>query len=128
MGVRLMIVDDSSMMRNRIARACTSGLLDGVEVVAAARDGEEAVKACAAAHPHLVTMDLTMPRMDGIACIKALLARQPDLLILVISALSDKATAIQALKQGAHGFLYKPFTDEALCAALRELAQEVQTS
>jgi len=67
-------------------------------------------------------MDLTMPEMDGIECISALLKLDPAVKILVVSALSDKSTAIQALKLGARGFVAKPFTDEELQMALLEVA------
>ena len=66
-------------------------------------------------------MDLTMPEMDGIACIDVLMKMQPELNILAVSALGDKATAISALKKGARGFLQKPFTDEQLVNALLEI-------
>jgi two-component system chemotaxis response regulator CheY len=62
-----------------------------------------------------------MPEMDGNACIEELVKRYPDINILVVSALSDKATAIDALRRGAKGFLYKPFTDEQLINALIEV-------
>jgi two-component system chemotaxis response regulator CheY len=61
--------------------------------------------------------------MDGITCVKELVAVKPDILILVVSALSDKLTALQAIKKGAHGFLYKPFTDQQLLNALEELSR-----
>jgi DNA-binding NarL/FixJ family response regulator len=57
----------------------------------------------------------------GIECVENLVKIKPDVLILVISALSDKATAIEALKKGANGFLCKPFTDRQLTEALEEL-------
>jgi two-component system chemotaxis response regulator CheY len=66
-------------------------------------------------------MDITMPEMDGIECVEQLVAMNPDVLILVISALADKATAIEAMKKGANGFLCKPFTDRQLTDALDEL-------
>lgn len=62
-----------------------------------------------------------MPEMDGIACIDVLMKMQPELNILAVSALGDKATAISALKKGARGFLQKPFTDEQLVNALLEI-------
>ncbi|MCU0951671.1 MAG: response regulator [Burkholderiaceae bacterium] len=121
--MKLLIVDDSSLIRNRIARLLGAGLLPASEIAGMARNGVEAVRAFREHRPALVTMDLTMPEMDGIACIKALVAIDPDVRILVVSALSDKATALQALKMGAQGFLYKPFTDDQLADALAELAQ-----
>ena len=65
-----------------------------------------------------------MPKMDGIECIQQLIALDPHVRILVISALSDKATGIAALKKGARGFLCKPFTDQQLTAALVELTED----
>ena len=73
--------------------------------------------------PTMVTMDLTMPEMDGGDCIVRLLERDPEILILVISALADKLTAIDAIEKGARGFLYKPFTDRQLNNALRRLIE-----
>ncbi len=120
--MRLLIVDDSNIIRSRIARAVQERPLpEPVEVVGSARNGVEAVEAARAARPDAVTMDLTMPEMDGVQCIAELLAQQPGLSILVISALDDKSTAIAALRQGARGFLPKPFTDDALRLALVEL-------
>ena len=118
--MKLMIVDDSNVIRRKIERSAHIGNLD---VVGMAPDGLAAVKMCQETQPDLVTMDLTMPHMEGIECIENLVAIQPDILILVVSALADKATAIEALKKGAHGFLCKPFTEEELSAALDELLQ-----
>lgn len=117
----LMIVDDSMIFRNRIARLAAHERLRGVSVVAMAADGLEAVQQAESHRPAYVTMDLTMPRMDGPACLEALRSILPDARILVVSALSDRATALQALTRGAHGFLLKPFSDEQLVASLEEL-------
>ena len=65
-----------------------------------------------------------MPEMDGVECTTLLTGIDPQVKILIISALSDKATAIQALMNGAEGFLYKPFTDDELINALLELLEE----
>jgi len=69
-------------------------------------------------------MDLTMPEMDGIECIRKIRALDSTVRILVVSALSDKATAIQALKEGAQGFLDKPFTEAELSDAIGELLED----
>lgn len=119
--MRLMIVDDSNIIRSRIARAVLHPKLRGVTIVGMAQNGMEAVEIGERCKPDLVTMDLTMPEMDGNACVEALVQRFPDINILVVSALSDKATAIDALTRGARGFLYKPFTDEQLVNALLEI-------
>ena len=119
--MKLLVVDDSNMVRSRIARIVQGGALGSVTLVGMARDGAEALRAASQVSPDIVTMDLTMPEMDGLACIPVLLAAHPRARILVISALDDKRTAIQALRLGAHGFLPKPFTDEALQLALHGL-------
>jgi two-component system chemotaxis response regulator CheY len=69
-------------------------------------------------------MDLTMPEMDGSDCVAQLVERDPLIRILVISALADKLTAIDAIEKGACGFLCKPFTDRQLNDALYKLIEE----
>ncbi|WP_407275797.1 response regulator [Halothiobacillus sp. DCM-1] len=118
--LRLLIVDDSNIIRSRIARI-VGNAWPGMQIIGLARNGVQAVTLCHQHYPDVVTLDLTMPEMDGIQCVKELIGIRPDIRILVVSALSDKATALQAIKNGANGFLYKPFTDEQLLDALREL-------
>jgi two-component system chemotaxis response regulator CheY len=120
--MRLMIVDDSNMIRSRISRVVSSGGMAKVALVGLARNGVEAVRIAKSTRPDVVTMDLTMPEMDGVQCIRELLRELPRLNILVVSALSDKSTAIAALKLGARGFVAKPFTDDELRIALLEVA------
>jgi two-component system, chemotaxis family, chemotaxis protein CheY len=113
-----MIVDDSNIMRRRIER---SQQIEALEVVGAASNGVEAIELFRRTDPDLVTMDITMPQMDGIECIRRLVELKPEVRILVISALADKATAVDAMEQGANGFLNKPFTDRQLNEAIAEL-------
>lgn len=115
-----MIVDDSNIIRRKIERSRDRSRFD---VVGLAASGMEAVNQFQALMPDVVTMDLTMPEMDGIECICRLVAMKPDVRILVVSALSDKATGIEALEKGARGFLCKPFDDDTLSNALQELVQ-----
>jgi two-component system, chemotaxis family, chemotaxis protein CheY len=122
--MRLLIVDDSNMIRSRISRVVQGGGLAGVALVGLARNGVEAVRIARTAQPDVVTMDLTMPEMDGVQCITELLRMFPKVNILVVSALSDKSTAIAALKQGARGFLAKPFTDDELKIALLDVMEK----
>jgi two-component system chemotaxis response regulator CheY len=115
---KLLIVDDSNIMRRRIER---SQQFEALEVVGSAGNGVEALEIFKQTDPDVVTMDLTMPRMDGIECIGKLVALKPAVRILVISALADKATAVEAMEKGANGFLNKPFTDRQLNEAIAEL-------
>ncbi len=122
--MRLLIVDDSNIIRSRIMRIVLAGTLPGAQIVGMARDGMQAVMMFKAHQPDVVTMDLTMPNMDGIRCIEEIMAINPDVPILVISALADKTTAIAALRKGARGFLNKPFTEKQLVAALKEVISD----
>ena len=119
--MRLLIVDDSNMIRTRISRVVQSGGLPPVSIVGLARNGREALRVARDTQPEVVTMDLTMPEMDGVETISALMRMNPRINILVVSALSDKGTAIQALKLGARGFVAKPFTDQELQLALLDV-------
>ena len=119
--IRMMIVDDSNVIRRRIER-CQR--IDGVEVVGTASNGVEALAMFLDLDPDVVTMDITMPHMDGIECVERMVDLKPGVLILVISALTDKATAVEAVEKGANGFLGKPFSDRQLNDALLELLGE----
>lgn len=121
--MRLLIVDDSNMIRSRISRVVQAGGLAEVALVGLARNGAEALRIARATRPDVVTMDLTMPEMDGIECIGEMLRILPGTSILVVSALSDKSTAIQALKLGARGFVAKPFSDDELKLALLDVME-----
>ncbi|MBK8288447.1 MAG: response regulator [Pseudomonadales bacterium] len=122
--MKMLIVDDSTVMQRKIQRSIT---LEQVTDFLTASNGMEAVEIFRQELPELVTMDLTMPEMDGVECVKHLVEIKPDVLILVISSLSDKATTIQAMKNGAKGFLTKPFDDEQINTALEELLEEAQS-
>lgn len=116
--LKLLIVDDSNVIRRRIER---SQQIARLQVVGLANDGIAALEEFRRTDPDVVTMDITMPQMDGIECVERLVAMKPNVLILVVSALADKATAVEAMEKGANGFLNKPFTDRQLNDALLEL-------
>lgn len=118
MAYRLMIVDDSNIIRNRIERSFANS---DIEIVATASNGVEAIQKFTEHQPELITMDLTMPQMDGLECIQKIVAQGTGVSILVVSALSDKATALQALQYGARGFICKPFSEDDLVSAIYRL-------
>ena len=120
--MKLLIVDDSALIRSRIARILNDPMLSPIQLLGMAKNGKEAIMLFLQHMPDLVTMDITMPEMDGVDCTEKMIEIHPGCNILVISALSDKATALKALKKGARGFIYKPFSDEDLIAAFLELA------
>lgn len=119
--MKLLIVDDSMIIRNKIERAVDKAI---VRVIGHAQDGAQAVELCRQKKPDLLTLDITMPHMDGLTALDHLLDIRPDARILIISALADKATALEGMMKGAAGFLLKPFSDDELNNALRELSED----
>ncbi|PIE48233.1 MAG: response regulator [Gammaproteobacteria bacterium] len=115
-----MAVDDSNIIKNKISRVNSS---EEFTVVCRANNGIAAIEVFKKYRPDVVTMDLTMPEMDGLECIEELIKLDEDVLILVVSSLTDKATGIEALQNGARGFVGKPFTDEELYNSLLELVE-----
>jgi len=109
--IRLLIVDDSLIIRKSIQK-----YLDGynIEVVGIAGDGRSALNIFKEKEPDVVTLDITMPEMDGLTVLEEMLKIRPDTRIMVVTALSDKATGLKAIKLGAKGFLPKPFSAEQL--------------
>ena len=112
--MKLMIVDDSLIIRNKIGRS----LLSAFSNVYRASNGHQAVRIAVDERPDVITMDLTMPELGGVEAIRKIVKVLPNSSILVVSALADKDTAIQALADGANGFLCKPFTDQQLGDAI----------
>lgn len=119
---KVLVVDDSNIIRRKIVRSCDSNLF---HIVGTAENGADAVSQFLVLHPQIMTMDLTMPEMDGIRCVETIMKLDNTVRILVISALSDVSTGIEALEKGARGFLCKPFTDEQLNEALWELVEDM---
>ena len=115
---KLLIVDDSSTIRRSIERHILS---DRVTEIYQAANGREAMELFERFRPEFVTMDLTMPEMDGMTCISKMMALKPDTRLMVISALGDAETAIEAVERGANEYVVKPFSAEDLNLALANL-------
>lgn len=118
--MKLMVVDDSNIMRRAISQYLSE--LD-IELVGTAGDGRAALQLFAQSKPDLVTLDVTMPEMDGLLCLEEMIKVDPSVRVIVISALADHATALRALKLGAKAFVNKPFTRESLREAFMEVMQ-----
>ena len=118
--LKLLIVDDSNVVRKRVDRFLDN---NKIEVVGTARNGIEALEIFDKTNPDLVTMDITMPEMDGITCVDEMLKINDTVRILVISALADESSALKALKIGARGYLCKPFSQEELNEAFDDLLE-----
>jgi two-component system chemotaxis response regulator CheY len=119
--LKVMIVDDSSLIRQAIQKNLKEY---DIEVVGQAEDGEMALDLFEKNEPEYVTLDITMPKVDGLTVLEQILKKKPDTKVLVVTALSDKDTALKALELGAKGFIVKPFTPEKLKESFGRLIQE----
>jgi len=116
--IKVLIVDDSSIMRRTIERNLGHY---NMEIVGTAATGIEALKIVKEKMPDIVTLDITMPEMDGITCLEEIMKIHPEAKVMIITALSDKLTGLQALDKGARGFLYKPVNAISLSKAFDKL-------
>ena len=116
--MKLLIVDDSFIVRNAIERGAAQ---HEITEIFQACDGAEALELFELHRPEIVTMDLTMPRVDGLACLERIARMDVDASILVISALNSHSIAMKAITLGACGFIVKPFTPSELDEALADL-------
>lgn len=115
---RLLIVDDSMTIRQAIERNLKEFSL---EIVGSAGDGRTALELFKTTDPDVVTLDITMPEIDGITVLEEMMKIKSDVKIMVITALKDKATGLRAIQLGARNYLIKPFTSEKLKAAFARM-------
>jgi two-component system, chemotaxis family, chemotaxis protein CheY len=120
MGQRILIVDDAAFMRMMIKDILTK---NGYEVVGEAADGNQAIEKYRELQPDLVTMDITMPEMDGITALKEIRKSNPSAKVIMCSAMGQQAMVIDAIQAGAKDFIVKPFqADRVLEAISKTLA------
>ncbi|MEU6417186.1 response regulator transcription factor [Streptomyces spiralis] len=117
--IKVMVVDDHPMWRDAVARDLTES---GFDVVATAGDGEQAVRRARAAAPDVLVLDLNLPAKPGVQVCKELLAANPALRVLVLSASGEHADVLEAVKSGATGYLLKSASTEELLDAVRRTA------
>lgn len=118
---KLLIVDDSSIMRRSIENYLSDYQL---EIVGTAGNGADALELVKNQQPDAVTLDITMPGMDGLTCLEKIMEIAPSTKVMIITALSDKLTGLQALDKGARGFMYKPVKPEELRVAFDKLLKK----
>nr|MBO2472404.1 chemotaxis response regulator protein-glutamate methylesterase [Bacillota bacterium] len=105
-SVRVLVVDDSALMRQMISRFLTEA---GMEVVATARDGQDGLEKALALNPDVITLDVQMPRMDGLQMLRELMARRPMPVVMVSSVTQHQTpAAVEALMLGAVDIVAKP--------------------
>ena len=120
--IRGLAVDDSPFVFKAVKRALDG--MEGVQVVGYAPDGQVGMDLVEELHPDVVTLDVTMPVMDGLQAAELLAAGYPEVRILMLSAMGDEDLVDRAQKLGVRGFLSKPFTAPELRRALFTLLRE----
>jgi two-component system chemotaxis response regulator CheY len=115
---RVLIVDDAVVMRMMI-----KGILvkSGFDVVGEAQNGVEAVEKYVELRPDLVTMDVVMPEMDGIAAVKQILAHDPNARIVMCTSMGQQALVVEAIQAGAKSFITKPFQPPKIVEMLNKV-------
>lgn len=115
----VLVTDDTAFMRMSLRNVLEK---NGYQVVGEAADGEEAVAKYKELRPDVVTMDITMPKKDGITAIREILSFDPNAKVIVCSAMGQKPMVIEALTAGAKDFLVKPFQPERVIEALQKVS------
>jgi DNA-binding NarL/FixJ family response regulator len=117
--IRVLVADDQTLVREGLMTLLQ--LAAGIEPVAAASDGEEAVRLAARHRPDVVLMDLRMPRLDGVEATRRIRAAQPETEIVVLTTHADDQSILGALQAGARGYLTKD-------AGIAEIARGIQAA
>jgi len=116
----VMVVDDTGFMRKKLKKVLEES---GYSVVAECEDGSEVVEAYQKHKPDIVTMDIVMPKMDGITAVKALLEVEKDAKVVMVSSLGLENKVMEAARAGASSFILKPFSPEELVDVLESVIE-----
>jgi DNA-binding NarL/FixJ family response regulator len=118
--IRVMVVDDHPLWRDAVERDLADS---GLDVVAVAANGREALARFPAARPQVVVLDLQIPEPDGVQVTAEIVGQDPSVRVLILSASGEHADVLAAMKAGATGYLVKSASREELLAAVRRVAQ-----
>ncbi|SHK29747.1 response regulator [Desulforamulus aeronauticus] len=118
MSKRILIVDDAAFMRMMIKNILSK---NGYEVVGEAENGAMALQMFTELKPDLVTMDITMPEMDGIQGVKAIRGVDPNANIVMCSAMGQQSMVMEAIQAGAKDFIVKPFQQDRILQAIERV-------
>jgi two-component system chemotaxis response regulator CheY len=117
-GKRVLIVDDAAFMRMMLKDILTK---NGYEIAGEAENGRRAVELYKELRPDAVTMDITMPEMDGITAVKEIKKIDPGAKIVMCSAMGQQMMVMEAIQAGAKDFVVKPFQQERVLQALEKV-------
>ncbi len=115
MAVRILVVDDAQFMRHMLKKLLTEA---GFEIAGEAADGEEAVAKYEELRPDLVTMDVVMPALDGLAALGRIRDLDPEAKVIMVSAVDQRESLLEAVRAGATDYVVKPFDAKRVAAAV----------
>ncbi len=113
---KILIVDDAQFVRNRIKKVIEK--MDFAEVIGEASNGDDAISLYKELKPDLVTMDLVMPNTDGIKAIEEIMKFDKSAIIVVVSAMGQELSILEATEKGAKDYIKKPFKEEQIYRAI----------
>ena len=116
-AVKILVVDDHPMIRRGIASLLNAS--EGLECVAEAVDGQEALEVCARTEVDIVLMDMVMPRLDGATATQMIRAKHPNVRVLILTSFYEQDQVQNAMRAGAMGYLLKTASADELVAAIR---------
>lgn len=114
----VLVVDDSAFMRLALVHLLTQ---NGFDVIGEAADGQQAIDFCRLTRPDLVTMDIVMPNVDGLEALRQIKKLDRDIRVVMVSAMGERKSVMEALGAGADNFLVKPFDETKLLRVLSAL-------
>lgn len=117
--MKILIVDDAAFMRLMLKNILTGA---GHEVVGEAEDGEDLLAKYDELHPDLITLDITMPKKDGLTALKELKAKYPEARAVMCSAMGQQAMVIDSIQAGAKDFIVKPFQQDRVLECISKLS------
>ena len=117
---RILIADDSLFMRSTLKKILAEG---GHEVVGEAGTGVQTVELFQKLSPDIVTMDITMPQMNGIEALKKIIELKKDAVVIMLTSISKPENAAEALKNGAKNYITKPFDREKVLKAVKAVSE-----
>jgi len=117
--ISFVIVDDAVFMRTIIKKMIEQ--IDGYVVLGEAANGREAIEAARKYQPDIMTLDITMPEMDGIVAVPEILKASPQTRIIMVSAMGQQSMVIEAIKMGAKDFVIKPFEKSRVYQAIKNV-------
>ncbi|HCC06860.1 MAG TPA: two-component system response regulator [Clostridiales bacterium] len=118
--LKVVIVDDAMFMRTVLKNLL---LEENIEVIGEASNGLEAIEMAMEKKPDIMTLDITMPELDGISAIPRILEASPNTKIIMVSAMGQQGMVIDAIKKGAKDFITKPFEKSRVLQAIKKVME-----